>query len=730
MHRDPSCQLLHLDPDAGRPPGQPSGQAGPCASSPLAMTPDDAVTPELRTLLDASPDAVLIVDRMGRIVALNRRVETLFGTTAERLRDQPIEILLPERAREAHASARVAYTASPTVRAMSTRGGLTGLHGGATEFPVEVSLTPVVGSPAGLVMAVVHEVVSRVPVETMLAGPDRATEAVDAMADALLTTDARGALDFLNRSAETLTGWTRDSARGHPLSEVLPLVGEADDQPLANPVAACLHSGASGVSCEAVLPARAGRDSRALDLSTTPIRDAAGVVTGAAVVARDVTHARLIARELAHQATHDPLTGLVNRSEFERRLARALASAAEEQGEHVVCFLDLDGFKRVNDACGHQAGDELLRQLSDLMRERMRSRDTLARLGGDEFGMLLEHCRLPRAERIAEEIRKAVSAHRFNVGAETHAVAASIGIVPIRPGHRRAGDVMRAADAACYLAKRGGGNRLQVSVPTEPAGESSRENGWARRVVRAVEERRFRLYAQPMEPLNLGNGRSRRFELLLRLEAGGGEHLAPRAFLPEARRHGLMTTVDRWVVGEAIQRLADRQRAHPGWEPVTVAINLDDETVTAGTVVTLVQVELARTGLRPGALCFEVNESVVVAHPATSARLLRELRAAGCQTTLEHCGSGMAAFTLLRRLQPDYLKIAGHIVRGVARDPVHHALAVALNEVGHALGLQTIGVQVEGPGVLACLRRIGVDYGQGFGIGRPQPLEDALTPFG
>ena len=486
----------------------------------------DPIASELRALLDASPDAVLIADRAGRIVALNRRAETLFATTAERLHGQSVETLLPARRREAHASARAAYASAPTARAMSTRSGLTGLRADGTEFPVEVSLTPVLGSSVGLVMALVHEVASRAPIEAMIAGADRGFEAVDAIPDAILTTDVDSNVTFLNRSAEELTGLTRDTARGRPLSEVLPVTSEASGEPLVNPVAVCLR-GALEDSCEAVFPARLGRDSRALDLSATPIRDASGAVTGAVVVVRDVTHARLIARQLHHQATHDALTGLVNRSEFERRLAHALASAAEEHAEHVVCFLDLDGFKRVNDTCGHLAGDEVLRQLSDLMRDRMRSRDTLARLGGDEFGMLLEHCRLPRAERIADEIRKAIGDYRFTFGAETYVLTASIGIVPIRPGIRRPNDVFRAADAACYLAKRRGGNRTQVSTSPSRAPGAARDHEWSRRVSLAVKENRFRLYAQPVVPLDHGHARAPRLELLLRLDEGGGEAALP-----------------------------------------------------------------------------------------------------------------------------------------------------------------------------------------------------------
>lgn len=685
----------------------------------------EVLAPEIQSLLDESPDAVLIVDRAGKIVALNRRTETLFATTAEQLQGQPVEILVPKQTRGAHASVRAAYGSAPTLRAMSARSGLMGLRADGTEFPVEVSLTPVIGSTASLVIAVVREVASRVSAEAAIASVDRSVEALDAISDAILTTDIHGNIDFLNRSAEALTGLTRDSARRRPLSEVLPLLSEASGKPLASPATACLRRGIPA-ACDAVLRARPGQDSRALDLSTTLIRDAAGALTGAMVLARDVTHARLIARELSHRATHDALTGLVNRGEFERRLARVLASSAKERGEHAVCFLDLDGFKKVNDACGHLAGDEMLRQLSELMRNSMRFRDTLARLGGDEFGMLLEHCKLSRAERIAEKLRKAIFDYRFTFGAETYAVTVSIGIVPIRADTRRPSDVFEAADAACYLAKHEGGNRIQASVPGPRAARSARKGHWRRRVDIVAEEHRFRLYAQPIVALDPSVPGPPRFELLLRLDAGPGEPCAPQPFLSAARRQGLMPTVDRWVVREAIRRLSDWRRSHHGLEPMTVAINLDDETVIAGQVLELVRGELANTDVRPQALCFEISESVATAHPAASARLLRELRSSGCQTTLEECGTGMAPFTLLRQLRPDHLKIAGHIVRRIVRDPVCRVLATALNEVGHILGIETIGVQAESPAVLASLRRIGVDYAQGFAVGLPEPLEVPL----
>ena len=696
---------------------------------PVYQTPmiseNQPITRELRALLDASPDAVLLVDRTGSVVALNGRVEMLFGTTADRLQGRPVEILLPERARAAHTADRTAYASAPTVRAMSTRSGLTGLRADGTEFAVEVALTPIAGSDAGLVMAVVHDVTSRRGLESAITAPNRMREALDALPDAILTIDTQGHVDFLNRAAEALTGQTRETARGRPLPEVMSLAGATDGNPIESLAAACLQHGGTGGTCEAVLSV-SGEPHRALDLSTAPIHDAAGTVIGAAVIARDVTHARLIAHQLSHQATHDALTGLVNRREFERRLARALESARDGRTEHAVCFIDLDGFKHVNDICGHAAGDELLRQLSDLMTHQLRSRDTLARMGGDEFGLLLEHCGVPRAVRIAEKVRVAIGSYRFVHGTGTYGVGASIGVVPLHGNLQAPGDVLRTADTACYLAKRGGGNRLRVWARHPPATEGTLGGQWTERVLAAVRDNRFRLYGQPVEPLD-GSAAGPRLEVLLRLDGGYGELLAPPAFLPAARREGLMPAIDRWVVREVIRLLAAWQRSHPGSEPGTMAVNLDDDTVAGGEFPPLVQAELARAGVPATALCFEICESVAVSHPAEAAAFCRDLRGAGCRTTIEHCGSGMAAFTLLRRLRPDYLKIAGHIVRGLTRDPVHRALATALNEVGHVLGLGTIAVHVENRRLLARLRQIGVDYAQGFGIAPPAPVEAVIA---
>jgi diguanylate cyclase (GGDEF)-like protein/PAS domain S-box-containing protein len=423
---------------------------------------------EHQAVLDASPDAIVIVDRAGTVVALNRQAEAFFAVSSARLRGRPVEALLPARLREAHATARAAYAAAPTVRPMSARTGLRGRRADGSEFPVEIALVPIVGSPNGLVMAVVRHVTPRDGrLATARGRVERAAGTLDAIPDAIVTTDAKGMVDFLNRSAEQLTGRSRASACGRPLGDILPLKGGSGRGSLEVSIAECLRSGLPAEALQAVLASEPGQEERMLDVSVAPIRDGAGAIAGVVVRARDVTHALMIARQLSHQATHDALTGLVNRVEFERRLAHALASAATEHSEHALCFLDLDGFKKVNDAWGHLAGDELLRQLSARLRARMRSRDTLARLGGDEFGMLLEHCRPAKALRIAEAIRKAIGSFRFSVGGDTCRIRTSIGVVPVRVDSGRPSEALRAADTACYLAKRGGGNRTQLYDPTD-----------------------------------------------------------------------------------------------------------------------------------------------------------------------------------------------------------------------------------------------------------------------
>jgi diguanylate cyclase (GGDEF)-like protein/PAS domain S-box-containing protein len=285
----------------------------------------------------------------------------------------------------------------------------------------------------------------------------------DAVPDAILLVDANGRVDFSNPAAARLTGYSQEAARGQPVAQILPLGREEDASELDHPAAISLREGEPVGPLGARLLAGAGGPFRVVDISASPVRLPDGSITGTILIARDVTQQRRVARQLSHQATHDPLTGLVNRAEFERRVAQALAHAPSEGAQHTLGFVDLDGFKQINDACGHLAGDELLRTLSAVLRRRMRARDTVARLGGDEFGILLEHCPPAMAARIAEHAREDIERCQFSWAGKSYSVAASIGLVPLASGGRAFEEILRAADLACYRAKRAGGNRVQLS---------------------------------------------------------------------------------------------------------------------------------------------------------------------------------------------------------------------------------------------------------------------------
>ena len=286
-----------------------------------------------------------------------------------------------------------------------------------------------------------------------------------ALPDAVLITDQDGRLEFLNPAAEHLTRHSLGDAEGKPLAEILPLGHDVDATPLESPAATCARENSSMGPFVARLPL--GRAvGRVVEVSSAPLLGSEGTNEGTIIVVRDVTRARRETRRLAHCATHDALTGLVNRAEFERRLRRAFAAAAERRTEHVIGFLDLDGFKRINDTCGHLAGDELLRQLSALIPTQMRARDTVARLGGDEFGILLEHCTLEEGARIANDIRGAISGHAFTCNGTTQRVSVSLGLVALL-GESAPVEALRHADLACYQAKHAGGNRVLVHPGAE-----------------------------------------------------------------------------------------------------------------------------------------------------------------------------------------------------------------------------------------------------------------------
>ena len=436
-----------------------------------------------------------------------------------------------------------------------------------------------------------------------------------------------------------------------------------------------------------------------------------------------LTERKHVDAQLSYQANHDTLTGLVNRREFQCRTERLLSTIKQDKSEHALCFMDLDQFKVVNDTCGHAAGDELLRQLGSVLTVTLRHRDTLARLGGDEFGILMEHCSLDDAHRVATSLQKAIQEYRFVWEGRSFKVGVSIGLVPIRSVTIDLNELLKDADAACYMAKDKGRNCIHVYHAEDL--ESTQRHGeiqWALRINQALEEDKFCLYAQAIVPLD--GSPDKHYELLIRMVDEKGNTIPPGAFLPAAERYSLISKIDHWVIEHAFGLLADN--------PVFLkqvsfcSINISGQSLTDPEILEFIITQLDKSGIESQKICFEITETAAISNLIRATKFISTLRGLGCRFALDDFGSGLSSFAYLKNLPVDYLKIDGMFVKDIADDPIDHAMVKSINEIGHVMGMQTIAEFVENDVIKGMLKEIGVNYGQGFGIGKSLPLDDLL----
>ncbi|WP_155989812.1 EAL domain-containing protein [Thermithiobacillus tepidarius DSM 3134] len=562
--------------------------------------------------------------------------------------------------------------------------------------------------------------------EALFQEKERLMVTLESIGEAVITTDVDGRVQYLNPVAKLLTGWPDEEARGAALAEVFHVIDEATGASAPDPVRACLAvNGIVNAAGDSILRRRDGREF-AIEHTAAPIRDRDGGVSGVVLVFRDVTEMRGMARQLSYQASHDPLTGLLNRREFELRLEHALASAQAGDVQHALLYVDLDQFKVVNDTCGHVAGDELLKQLALLLRPRLRGSDTLARLGGDEFGVLLEGCMPAKAREIADGLRQVLSDFRFVWQDKTFSVGASIGIAPITARSASSTEILSAADSACYVAKDLGRNRAHVYQPDDAAlAKHQGEMQWMQRVSRAVEDGRLRLYCQAVVPLRDGPAAPARYEILVRMLDEQGKVVPPMAFIPAAERYNVMPAVDRWVIRHALAALRALSESHAAG--VAFAINVSGRSLCDDQFLDFVLDQLDAMGALAGRVCFEITETAAIANFAQAQRFITTLKARGCRFALDDFGSGLSSFAYLKNLPVDYLKIDGGFVRDLADDPIDYAMVESINQLGHVMGIQTIAECVENDRILAKLKQLGVDYGQGYGLQRPQPLEEIFA---
>jgi diguanylate cyclase (GGDEF)-like protein len=421
-----------------------------------------------------------------------------------------------------------------------------------------------------------------------------------------------------------------------------------------------------------------------------------------------------LAQQLSYQASHDALTGLINRREFDRQLEQALHDSQNTGREHTLCYMDLDQFKVVNDTCGHIAGDRLLKQLSQVLIADIRNNDVFARLGGDEFGLLLEGCGLEKAEQVVEKIRQQVKDFRFSWEDKTFELGVSIGMVPITKDSPSVTELLSESDAACYVAKELGRNRVhRYRHGDTDLVKHKNEMQWVHRIQNALEQGRFVTHFQ--EIVSTQSGQCRCSEILVRMLDEDGELVLPGAFIPAAERYHLMSNIDRWVIHDVFSRLSQLSNT----DEMMFAINLSGQSIGDETLLKYVLENIKQYDIDPARICFEITETAAVANLDSARQFIGHLHDMGVKFALDDFGSGLSSFAYLKNLNVDYLKIDGSFVRDIALDPVDFAMVASINKIGHLMGIETIAEFVEDEDILECLRDIGVDFAQGYYIHRP-----------
>jgi diguanylate cyclase (GGDEF)-like protein/PAS domain S-box-containing protein len=558
----------------------------------------------------------------------------------------------------------------------------------------------------------------------LLRQKERAQVTLHSIGDAVITTDESGHVEYLNPVAEKLTGWSQREARGTPLAQVFRVVDELTRQPLPDPVRRCIEERVTvDQNDRSLLLARDDRE-YAIQDSAAPIRADDGKISGVVLVFNDVTETRRIVSEMAFHASHDPLTGLVNRREFERRLKSAVAGAHHQGLHHALCYIDLDRFKVVNDSAGHNAGDELLRQVSTAFKHHIRTRDTLARVGGDEFALLLENCPLDTAGRIAKALISAIADLQFVWEDRSYRIGASIGLIPLDTGSADPESLLSRADAACYTAKSQGRGRLHIDhADPDQDSTSAIKVSRASEIATAIEEERFQLYAQRIMPLQGETDEHPRLEILLRLKNSEGAIVEPGGFLPTAERFGFMTRIDRWVIEQVARIHRTLLIDHPGME---IGINLSAASIDDPGLAAFILETFAARQLPLDTICFEIDEGTAIGALERSSQFIGAIKEHGARIALDDFSGGLAAFAILRRLPIDYLKLDGGFTTDLGNDPINRSLLGSINEVAHLLDIRTVAERIEDEERIAQLRSAGVDFAQGNALARPQPLQPAV----
>ena len=676
-----------------------------------------------RDFAQTLPEIVIIHDE--KILLANESAASLVGM-------EPVQLVGRE----------VADLVKPAYRALFRKTVAKRLAG--ENVPRRIEMQLINGNQAGLwveaqsstidfqghtaILTVARDVSHRKSLEVSLSRSKRQAQyTLESIAEGVITTDNDGRIDYMNQAAEALIGTNRDDASGHRIGELFKLVDDADRRPLGDPVDRCLAMRRRvNMGRRAVMVTADGEHEHSVEITASPVRGPSNSISGTVVVFHDVSELRGLTRKMSYQATHDPLTGLVNRREFERRLDEAMDSAHSEEAVHMLFYMDLDRFKAVNDSCGHMAGDNMLREVAALIKDQVRDSDFVGRLGGDEFGALLIGCPIEKARQIATDVCNAIADYRFVWKDKIFNIGISIGLVEISHASGTLQDVMSAADSACYMAKQQGRGQVHIYSARDEA--VARERGdiqWLRQLQTALHEDSFELAVQPIIAMRGQTDTGPALEVLIRLSEGRGRATDSAEFLRPAERYQMMPQIDRWVINAALAAISGGEiklAAHR-----SCAINLSGQTLGDEAFLGFVVDALDRTGVAPSAICFEVTEKSILSNVQQAQRFIEVLHGIGCEFSLDDFGSGLGSFSSLKHLPIDYLKIDGTYTHNLQTDLVNQEMVTAMIKLARTMDFQIVAEQVEHPEDFDWLRDVGVDFVQGYFIEAPALLGTGTT---
>ena len=602
------------------------------------------------------------------------------------------------------------------------------INGNQTGLWVEAQSSNIDFRGHTVILTVARDVSHRKSLEVSLSRSKRQAQyTLESISEGVITTDNDGRIDYMNQAAETLIGTNRDDASGHRLGELFKLVDDADRRPLGDPVDRCLAMRRRvNMGRRAVLVTIDGEHEHSVELTASPVRGPSNSISGTVVVFHDVSELRGLTRKMSYQATHDPLTGLINRREFERRLDEAMDSAHAEEAVHMLFYMDLDRFKAVNDSCGHMAGDNMLREVAALIKDQVRDSDFVGRLGGDEFGALLIGCPIDKARQIATDICNAIADYRFVWKDKIFNIGISVGLVEISHASGTLQDVISAADSACYMAKQQGRGQVHVYSARDEA--VARERGdiqWLRQLQTALHEDSFELAVQPIIAMRGKTDSGPAIEVLIRLNDGRGRSTDNAEFLRPAERYQMMPQIDRWVINASLAAISGGEIKLAGHR--SCAINLSGQTLGDEAFLGFVVDALDRSGVAPSSICFEVTETAILSNVQQAQRFIEVLHGIGCEFSLDDFGSGLGSFSSLKHLPIDYLKIDGTYTRNLQTDLVNQEMVSAMIKLARTMEFQIVAEQVEHQEDFDWLRDVGVDFVQGYFIEAPSMLGTGTT---